>query len=202
MTAGYWCAARLILQVVGQSDLPLSRLRPTKCRLSSGSRPEERVLALKLLPLVSFALLVVPVSPVLAQTQGQAAAPARPADGLSVTGSLRVRGEVLRGQARAGLGAQDDVVSQRALIAIEYRSGAWRIGGELQDARVHGADAGSAITANDVNTLEPVQAYVGWTGRDLFGSGTRVEVLAGRQTLNIGSRRLVAADEYRNTTNG
>lgn len=35
-----------------------------------------------------------------------------------------------------------------------------------------------------------------------FGSGTKLGLQARRFTLNLGSRRLVAADDYRNTTNG
>jgi hypothetical protein len=37
---------------------------------------------------------------------------------------------------------------------------------------------------------------------DAFGTGTKLGLQAGRFTLNLGSRRLVAADDYRNTTNG
>lgn len=125
-----------------------------------------------------------------------------PADGLTLTASVRARVEVLDGQARTGLAAEDDVLSLRTLVALDYRDGPWRIGGEVQDARVYGADLGSAVSANDVNAIEPVQAYVAYTVTHPFGAGTQIELIAGRQTLNIGSRRLVAADDYRNTTNG
>jgi hypothetical protein len=64
------------------------------------------------------------------------------------------------------------------------------------------SEPGSAISANEVNTFELVQAYTAADFKDAFGKGTQTTVQAGRFTLNLGSRRLVAADDYRNTTNG
>jgi hypothetical protein len=37
---------------------------------------------------------------------------------------------------------------------------------------------------------------------EAFGPGSKLGFQAGRFTLNLGSRRLVAADDYRNTTSG
>ncbi len=61
--------------------------------------------------------------------------------------------------------------------------------------------AGSPISANEVNTFELVQAYL---AADLDGrwGGSKTTLQAGRFVMNLGSRRLVAADDYRNTTNG
>ena len=73
---------------------------------------------------------------------------------------------------------------------------------ELHDSRVYGDEAGTPISTSEVNTFELVQAHVGYAFDKPFGPGTRLDVQAGRFTLNLGSRRLVAADDYRNTTNG
>ncbi|MBN9465883.1 MULTISPECIES: alginate export family protein [Caulobacteraceae] len=125
-----------------------------------------------------------------------------PPDGLTLSGSVRVRYETLDGQARAGFGVEDELFSIRTTILAEYREDGFRVGVELYDSRAYGSEPGSAIGTAEVNTLEPVQAYVGYEVREPFGRGTALAVQAGRFTLNLGSRRLVAADDYRNTTNG
>jgi hypothetical protein len=136
-----------------------------------------------------------------AQTAPGAPAPARE-DGLSLSGSVRVRYEAIGGQVRPGINAEDELVSVRTTILAEYRKGPFRIGAELYDSRAYGGDAGSGIGTGEVNVLEPVQAYVAADLGSALGRGSRTSLQAGRFMLNLGSRRLVAADEYRNTTNG
>ena len=117
-----------------------------------------------------------------------------------VSGSLRARFETLDGQVRPGFNESDSVVSLRSTVFAQYRRGPLRIGGEIYDSRVWGGNRRSPISANDVNTFELVQAYVALDGQnDRLG---RVSLQAGRMVLNLGSRRLVAADDFRNTTNG
>jgi hypothetical protein len=77
-----------------------------------------------------------------------------------------------------------------------------RVVAELYDSRVWGADPGTPLTTNEVNALELVQAYVSADLGAALSKGTKTSVQAGRFTLNLGSRRLVASDDYRNTTNG
>ncbi len=74
--------------------------------------------------------------------------------------------------------------------------------GELWDSRVYGDNAGTPLSTGEVNTFELVQAYVEWRPTVPFGRDTTATIQAGRFLLNLGSRRLVAADDYRNTTNG
>ena len=120
----------------------------------------------------------------------------------NVSGSIRVRYETLDGQPRAGLRPRDEQLALRTTLSAEYRGGGWRMGGELYDSRAYLDRTGSAISANEVNTLELVQAYVARDFKDPFGPATSARLQLGRMTLNLGSRRLVAADDYRNTTNG
>ena len=122
--------------------------------------------------------------------------------GLSVSGSMRLRYEAIDGQARAGFNESDELVNLRTAILAEYRAPDLQVGVELYDSRVWGDRKGTPVTTNEVNALEPVQAYVAGDIDGAFGSGTRLTLTAGRMTLNLGSRRLVAADDYRNTTNG
>lgn len=123
-------------------------------------------------------------------------------DGLTLSANTRLRYETIEGQPRVGFHESDDLFNIRTIVTGEYRTGRLRLGAELYDSRVYGGDAGTPITTGEVNTLELVQAYVGFEVPDAFGPGTKLGLQAGRFTLNLGSRRLVAADDYRNTTNG
>ncbi len=123
-------------------------------------------------------------------------------DDFKLSGSTRLRYEALGGQARAGFGESEDLVSLRTILTAEYRSGNVRIGAEMYDSRVFGIEPGSVVTTNEVNAVELVQAYVAVSFPGALGKGSKASVQVGRMMLNLGSRRLVAADEYRNTTNG
>jgi Alginate export len=121
---------------------------------------------------------------------------------LKVSGSVRVRQEELDGQYRPGFSNRDDVLVLRSSLFAEWDAGTWRFGGELVDSRAYDTDAGSALTANDVDTFEPVQTYVAGDFDAPFGKGSSATVQAGRFTINLGSRRLVASDDFRNTPQG
>ena len=129
------------------------------------------------------------------------AAIGNPSD-FKLAGSVRVRHELLDGQPRVGLRSEDEQLALRSTLAAEYRTGAFRIGGELFDSRAYLDRPGSAISANEVNTFELVQAYVAADWKNPFGPNSALGLQLGRMMLNLGSRRLVAADDYRNTTNG
>ena len=116
-------------------------------------------------------------------------------------GSIRVRQESLTGQFRPGFDADDVLTSFRTQLFAEWKSGNWRIGGELFDSRAYDTDDG-VLTTSEVNAFEFVQAYVARSIPEPFGKGSSASIQAGRFTMNLGSRRLVAADDYRNTTNG
>src|SRR5690349_19442713 len=81
-------------------------------------------------------------------------------DGLSINGSVRLRYETIEGQARAGFDSSDTLFNIRTQILAEYHGDGIRVGAELFDSRAYGADAGTPISTNEVNTFELVQAYV------------------------------------------
>lgn len=123
-------------------------------------------------------------------------------DALKLTAAVRVRFDTIDGQPRPGFNSSDDVVNLRTTLFAEYDAGPLRIGAELYDSRVYSANARTPITTNEVNVAEFVQAYAALDVEAPFGAGSTATLQAGRFVLNLGSRRLVAADDYRNTTNG
>ena len=117
-----------------------------------------------------------------------------PHNPLSLTGSMRVRYEALRGQPHAGFADPDSLLSIRTTLLLSYAQDRLRAGVELQDSRGYFGEPGGETSANDVNALEWIQAYAGVTLAD--GAGM---VRVGRVKFDVGSRRLVAAHDYRNT---
>src|SRR3546814_13948098 len=69
------------------------------------------------------------------------------------------------------------------------------------DSRAYDADRGSSAGNGDVNALELIQAYVGADLDDALGNGTDTKIDIGRFTMDLGSRRLVGQNNFRNTTN-
>ncbi|MEE4382537.1 MAG: alginate export family protein [Pseudomonadales bacterium] len=120
---------------------------------------------------------------------------------LVTDGEIRLRHEGIDGQFRsvARLSEQDAVtfLRTRVRVASEARPVGFVL--ELLDGRQFAADRGSAVNAAAVNTLEVLQAQL----RLAFGAGeTPTDVVRlGRFTLDLGSRRLVARNRYRNTIN-
>lgn len=122
-------------------------------------------------------------------------------DWLTLSGSFRARYESLDGQFRPGLSGSDQLVSLRTTLFAEATLDNWRIGGELYDARAYLSDTGGSVGTGEVNALELAQAYVGYRFDDAFGEGAHADVQLGRFTIDLGSRRLVGRNNFRNTTN-
>lgn len=122
-------------------------------------------------------------------------------DGLSVSGSVRVRYESIANQFRPGLEENSDILLIRSTLAAQYDTGPVRIGGELIDARAYLAGRNSSIGTGEVNALELVQAYLGFDFGDGLGKGSDTTLDVGRFTMDLGSRRLVSRNNFRNTTN-
>jgi hypothetical protein len=143
--------------------------------------------------LCASGIALIAPSAALAQSSSQ------PTDGWKVSGSVRLRYEAVDGQVRPGFNAGDGLVNLRTTVFAEHRGGPLRLGAELYDSRAWGADRAMPISTSEVNTLELVQAYAALDVKSAVLGPTTLQ--AGRFLLNLGSRRLVAADDYRNTTN-
>lgn len=123
-------------------------------------------------------------------------------DWFSIGGSYRLRYETLNHPFRAGASGSDEILVGQFLLHARFTLNAFYANLELEDARQELADSGTALGTDSVNTLEPLQAYVGMRFDDVFSQGGRLDVTAGRMTINIGSRRLVARNNFRNSING
>ena len=122
--------------------------------------------------------------------------PALAEDGkFAIALELRARVETIDGQFRPAITPSDTALLLRTLLSAEYDAGPFRIGGEILDGRVYFERRRSSAATTEINTLEPIQGYV---ATDLDGP---VNAKAGRFTLNLGSRRLLSRNGFRNTIN-
>lgn len=113
----------------------------------------------------------------------------------------RTRFEFLDDPWRPGESQQQTQVPQRN----RFRLGAdaphgIRFLAEFQDTRVFSARPDD-LTTSEVDHLDLLQLFVSATGKNLFGRGLRADAHVGRLTIDVGSRRLVARNDFRNTVN-
>jgi Alginate export len=113
----------------------------------------------------------------------------------------RTRFEHLQNEFRPNASEHSTALSLRTLLSAGLRFDSIVVGAELQDARVYAAP-GTPLNATLVNPFELLQIFVGLRRADVFTAGDFVNVMLGRLTLDIGSRRLTARNEFRNTING
>ncbi|UAK26415.1 alginate export family protein [Sphingomonas nostoxanthinifaciens] len=148
----------------------------------------------------ALALLLAPAGARAAEPNPLLAAVGAP-DDLTLTASVRSRGEYIAGQFRPATATEDAAWSLRTDILADYHPGIWRFGVEVRDSRAYGERHNSSVGTSEVDTLEPLQAYVGLDLRDLGGKGTESIVTAGRFTIDLGSGRLVGRPDYPNSVN-
>ncbi len=113
----------------------------------------------------------------------------------------RTRYETMDGCFRGGCRGGDQQIPLQTDVFLEARWNGFRLGGEFLDSREFGADQGSGINTNAVDDADFIQGYLAYSDQNINYSGLGGEIIAGRQTLNFGSRRLVARNVFRNTIN-
>jgi hypothetical protein len=84
---------------------------------------------------------------------------------------------------------------------MEAHTRGFRAGFEFWDARQFGAAERWPVNNTMVNVGNFAQLYGAFSTTDLGETGLGFEAKAGRMTLDLGSRRLVARNVFRNTTN-
>ncbi|WP_371927269.1 alginate export family protein [Methylomonas subterranea] len=120
---------------------------------------------------------------------------------LAVSVEQRTRYETQDGQFKANGKGGDQQIALQTDLWLQACLGKFRAGAEFLDARALWADSGSGVNNTHADTADFIQGYVAWADQNIFYSGYGAEVIAGRQTLNFGSRRLVARNAMRNTIN-
>ena len=112
----------------------------------------------------------------------------------------RLRYESLGNNFRTGRPGSDQALALRTSLLGLIKTEPVGVVAELMDSRQYLSDSGSAIDTTQVNAVDLLQGYVRWKPGPLFTGGTH-QFQIGRETLDLGNRRLVARNAYRNTIN-
>ncbi|NJA06852.1 alginate export family protein [Methylomonas sp. MED-D] len=120
---------------------------------------------------------------------------------LDISIEQRTRYESLDGRFTANAKGGDQQIPLQTDLWLQAHLGQFRFATEFVDSRALGADSGSGVNNTHADTADFLQGYIAWADQNVFYSGLGTEVVAGRQTLNLGSRRLVARNAMRNTMN-
>lgn len=94
----------------------------------------------------------------------------------------------------------DQALALRTSILSQLKAPAGRLVVEMLDARQYLQDSGSSINKTMVNPFDILQAHLRRDARELIPGGNSM-VRVGRETLDLGNRRLIARNAFRNTIN-
>ncbi len=123
-------------------------------------------------------------------------------DWLSLAVQHRTRYETLNSQFRSGTTGSDQALSLRTLAQATVRLHPnFKIQLELQDSRAELTDSGTAMSTGLVNAAELLEANLQWLAKGLFQEDSRSLLRGGRLTMDIGKRRLVSRNRFRNVLN-
>lgn len=155
------------------------------------------------------ASVIVALVPLYAQAQGstQEETPFRLTNAIGVPGWLsfglehRIRFEHLENDFRSAAKGDATALSLRTLLSAELKFNPLFVGAELCDARVY-ATRDTLLNNNIADALDLLQAYGGLRVKNLLVPKDAAELRAGRFSLDVGSRRLSARNDFRNTING
>src|SRR5262245_59519089 len=126
-----------------------------------------------------------------------AAQPATESKRFEFSGVQRSRYETTDELFGAGLSGSDHVLALQTSLLFDYKLPKVQLYGEILDSRGLLNDEQSSVGTFLVNTLEPIQAYAAFTLPAADGAKSTLRV--GRLTLDIGKRRLVSRNRFRNT---
>jgi hypothetical protein len=119
----------------------------------------------------------------------------------SAQASWRTRYETLHQPVARNARGSDQLLASQVLLDFRAQGAAWRAEAEFIDARTWLDDAGTPLGTDDVNTLDVLRAELGWRATSRLRPGDALDLSVGRFTLDLGSRRLVARNQFRNSIN-
>lgn len=103
---------------------------------------------------------------------------------------------------RPGFAREETQLMTRLILGADAGSGPVTLHTEIWDSRTFGVGPGSFAGTGETNVVEPVALNISTNLGSIAGPETLTRVTLGRMIINLGSRRIIAADDYRNTTNG
>jgi hypothetical protein len=130
-------------------------------------------------------------------------------DWLDIGLDYRVRYETRDNDFRRGRDTIDEpiLLRTRGFVAIKNILDPLRFTLEVEDARRNHSQFTREFDTRDVNYIEPIQAYAELYfketpfGKDDLGNERTISIRAGRHAFEYTDRRLLARNEWRNTTN-
>ncbi len=122
-------------------------------------------------------------------------------DWFEISGTIRGRYETFDEQFRSSGGGHQGIFVTRSMVAATLRDTYLSATAEVMDSRVYSGVSDARLNTGIVNAGELLQAYIAAEFTDAFAPGDDLRVQFGRHTMNVGSRRLVARNRYRNTIN-
>ena len=101
------------------------------------------------------------------------------------------------------LGRTDPQIQQRSRVRFGLHGSNFKFLFEGQDSRVHLSDLSDFdfLDTSIRNEYDILQLFASATAKNVFGTGLRTDLHFGRLTLDFGRRRLIARNDFRNTTN-
>lgn len=118
-----------------------------------------------------------------------------------LSGHHRLRYETLEGQFRTNRQGNEHILVLRTALQAALTFDRFEFVAEFMDSRQELADRRSPMNTTIVNTFALLQSYVAVNVPDVGQEGSTTRLQLGRQTLDFGSRRLIARNRFRNTLN-
>lgn len=122
-------------------------------------------------------------------------------DWFQIKGTIRGRYETFDDQFRGAEGGEARIFVTRSLVEMTVKNRFLSATAELQDSRAYSGISNARLNTGIVNTVELLQGYIAGEFTDAFAPDDSLRVQLGRHTMDIGSRRLVARNRFRNTIN-
>ncbi len=120
---------------------------------------------------------------------------------LSLEGHQRTRYESFDEQFRAGRSGSGQGIFTRTALLATARADWFEANLEILDSRQFDIPSDLPLNTGIVNTLDILQASVGANFENLWQDEDQLALTFGRHTMNVGSRRLIARNRFRNTIN-